>query len=152
MLKGYSKEQLEWKNNLNEEFDILLSDIVIEMSNAYEISLENCLKLFKDNFKLGFEEIKNLIRQKYHLRKINVNDLNNFRYNIDSIAKINDLVPYEFKRIYIKRSSFPKNTVICIQNLNELHYRVENKIINNLSVSEVDRNANDYIFCDKYGN
>lgn len=152
MLKGYSKEQLEWKNNLNEEFDILLSDIVIEMSNAYEISLENCLKLFKDNFKLGVEEIKNLIRQKYHLRKINVNDLNNFRYNIDSIAKINDLVPYEFKRIYIKRSSFPKNTVICIQNLNELHYRVENKIINNLSVSEVDRNANDYIFCDKYGN
>ena len=69
------------------------------------------------------------------------------------IKEINDKVPYEWQRRYIRANRFEAGKVICIAGngtFEDLEYRIKN-IIQEKHVTKKDFMADDYYLCTKYG-
>ena len=72
---------------------------------------------------------------------------------IEYIKEINDKVPFEWQRRYIRANRFLPNKVICIAGngkFEDLEYRIKN-IIQDEPVTKKDFLADDYYICTKYG-
>ena len=71
---GYTKEEIEWKNNLRSDRNKAFAERAIELSRTFEISRDEVINLMNDIFWDSWDTSKSLdykVKENYPLRSTN---------------------------------------------------------------------------------